>query len=190
MSDYLVLIITFLLTVLFDLVVAIVAGIVLAMLLFMKRMSDETNVNGWKTVDDENDPDAIRFKSIPADTMVYEITGPIFFGAADKVARVISQSHTKVVILRMRSVPVIDATGIHSFEALIKTCHKKGVTLIMSHVNPKPMKFFHKSGIYREIGKENFCDNIDAALARAKEIVESAPPAEHGHHHSHSHSAH
>lgn len=171
-SDYLVLIITFLLTVFFDLVVAIVAGIILAMVLFMKRMSDETNVNGWKTVDDENDPDAIRFKNVPADTMVYEITGPIFFGAADKVARVISQSHTKVVVLRMRSVPVIDATGIHSFEALIKTCKKKGVTLIMSHVNPKPMKFFHKSGIYKQIGKENFCSNIDEALARAREITE------------------
>lgn len=172
MSDTLVLIITFLLTVFFDLVVAIVAGIILAMVLFMKRMSDETNVHGWKSVDDENDPDAIRLKVIPADTMVYEITGPIFFGAADKVALVISQSRTKVVILRMRSVPVIDATGIHSFEALIKTCQKKGVTLIMSHVNHKPMKFFHKSGIYHKIGKENFCDNIDAALARAREITE------------------
>ena len=171
MSDTLVLVITFLLTVFFDLVVAIVAGIILAMVLFMKRMSDETNVHGWKTVNDENDPDAIRFKKVPKDTMVYEITGPIFFGAADKIARVISQSHTKVVIIRMRSVPVIDATGIHSFEALIKTCHKKGVTLIFSHVNAKPMKFFHKSGIYQKIGKENFCDNIDQALNRAREIA-------------------
>ena len=137
----------------------------------MKKMSDETDIRGWKIVNDENDSEAIRFKNVPKDTMVYEITGPIFFGAADKVARVISQSHTKVVILRMRSVPVIDATGIHSFESLIKTCHKRGITLIFSHVNPKPMKFFRKAGIYEEVGKDNFCDNIDQALNRAREIV-------------------
>ncbi|MBR5490921.1 MAG: STAS domain-containing protein, partial [Oscillospiraceae bacterium] len=172
-TDYLVLIATFLLTVIFDLVVAIVAGLVIALVLFMKKMSDETSVRGWVNVDFENDPDAIRYKSIPKDTMVYEITGPIFFGAADKVARVISQSRSKVVILRMRSVPVIDATGIHSLEALIKTCHKRGITLIMSHVNEKPMKFFQKAGLYEEIGEENFCHNIDVALERAKEIVES-----------------
>ncbi len=172
-TDYLVLIATFLLTVIFDLVIAIVAGLIIALILFMKKMSDETDVRGWKTVNDENDPDAIRLKAVPKDTMVYEITGPIFFGAADKVARVISQSHTKVVILRMRSVPVIDATGIHSFEALIKTCHKRGITLIMSHVNEKPMKFFQKSGIFEEVGEENFCDNIDHALTRAREIVDA-----------------
>ncbi len=172
-TDYLVLIATFLLTVIFDLVVAIVAGLIIALVLFMKKMSDETDVRGWKVVNDESDTDAIRLKNVPKDTMVYEITGPIFFGAADKVARVISQSHTRVVILRMRSVPVIDATGIHSFEALIKTCHKRGITLIFSHVNHKPMKFFHKAGIYQKVGKENFCDNIDQALNRAREIVEN-----------------
>ncbi len=172
-TDYLVLIVTFLLTVIFDLVIAIVAGLIFALILFMKKMSEETDIRGWVTVNDENDRDAIRLKAVPKDTMVYEITGPIFFGAADRIARVISQSHTKVVILRMRSVPVIDATGIHSFEALIKTCQKKGITLIMSHVNHKPMKFFHKSGIYHKVGKENFCENIDAALARAREITES-----------------
>ncbi len=172
-TDYLVLIVTFLLTVIFDLVVAIVAGLVLALILFMKKMSDETNIEGWKTVNDENDPEAIRFKSVPRNTMVYEITGPIFFGAADKLTRVISQSKNKVVIIRMRAVPVIDATGIHSFESLIKTCHKMGITLIMSHVNEKPMKFFHRAGLYEEIGEENFCDNIDDALARAAAIIEA-----------------
>ncbi len=172
-TDYLVLITTFLLTVVFDLVVAIVAGLVLALVLFMKKMSDETSIEGWKTVNDDNDPEAIRFKSVPRNTMVYEITGPIFFGAADKLTRVISQSKNKVVIIRMRSVPVIDATGIHSFETLIKTCRKKGITLILSHVNEKPLKFFHKAGIYEEIGEENFCDNIDDALARAAAIIEA-----------------
>lgn len=171
-SDTLVLVATFVLTVVFDLVVAIVVGIILATVLFMKRMSDETNVRGWTDIDDANDPDSIRLKTIPADTMVYEITGPIFFGASDKVAEIFAEAHKKVVILRMRSVPAVDATGIHSFETIIKTCKKKGVTLIMSHVNAQPMRVFTKAGIVEEIGEENFCANIDEALERAKSITE------------------
>lgn len=171
-SDTLVLVVTFVLTVVLDLVYAIVVGIILATILFMKRMSDETSVRGWKTVDDANDPDSIRLKTIPADTMVYEITGPIFFGASDKVADIFAEAHKKVIILRMRSVPAIDATGIHSFETIIKTCKKKDITLIMSHVNEQPMKVFTKSGMVEEIGVENFCPNIDAALERAKSITE------------------
>ena len=171
-SDTLVLVATFLLTVIFDLVVAIVVGIILATVLFMKRMSDETSVRSWKTVDESNDPDNIRLKTIPTDTMVYEITGPIFFGASDKVADIFAEAHKKVVILRMRSVPAIDATGIHSFETIIKTCRKEGITLIMSHVNEQPMKVFQKAGMVAEIGEENFCPNIDAALERAKSITE------------------
>lgn len=172
-SDVLVLVATFVLTIVFDLVVAIVVGIILANVLFMKRMSDETNVHGWKTTDDANDPDSIRLKSIPADTMVYEITGPIFFGVSDKVATVFARAHEKVIILRMRSVPSIDATGIHAFETILKVCQKKGVTLIMSHVNEQPMKVLRKAGMVETIGKENFCPNIDAALERAKSITES-----------------
>lgn len=171
-SDTLVLVATFLLTVIFDLVVAIVAGIILATILFMKRMSDETNVRGWKTVDDANDPDSIRLKIVPADTMVYEITGPIFFGASDKIGEIFAHADKKIVILRMRSVPAIDATGIHTFETILKTCRKKGITLIISHANEQPMKVFEKSGMAAEIGAENFCPNIDAALARANAITE------------------
>lgn len=171
-SDVLVLVATFVLTVAFDLVVAIVVGIILATVLFMKRMSDETSVQGWKTVDDENDPDSIRLKRVPAGTMVYEITGPIFFGVSDKVATVFAREHEKVIVLRMRSVPAIDATGIHAFETILKVCRKKGVTLVMSHVNEQPMKVFLKSGMVEQIGEENFCPNIDAALERAKAITE------------------
>lgn len=171
-SDVLVLVATFVLTVAFDLVVAIVVGIILATVLFMKRMSDETSVQGWKTVDDENDPDSIRLKRVPAGTMVYEITGPIFFGVSDKVATVFAREHEKVIVLRMRSVPAIDATGIHAFETILKVCRKKGVTLVMSHVNEQPMKVFRKSGMVEQIGEENFCPNIDAALERAKAITE------------------
>ena len=171
-SDILVLVATFVLTVVFDLVVAIAVGLILAVILFMKRMSDETNVFGWKTVDEANDPDSIRLKTIPADTMVYEITGPIFFGAADKVAEIFAQSDEKVVVLRMRSVPAVDATGIHAFETILKTCRKKGVTLVMSHVNPQPMRVLYKAGMVDAIGEENFCPNIDAALERAKAITQ------------------
>ena len=170
-SDTLVLVATFVLTVVFDLVVAIVVGIILATILFMKRMADETNVRSWKTVSDESDPDSIRLKTVPAHTMVYEITGPIFFGAADKIAGVLSDPDNRVIILRMRSVPAIDATGIHSFETIIKTCQKNDITLIMSHVNEQPMKVFAKAGMVEEIGAENFCANIDEALARAESIT-------------------
>lgn len=103
-----------------------------------------------------------------------QITGPIFFGAADKVTDLFMQADKKVVILRMRSVPAIDATGIHSFETIISRCRRKGVTLIMSHMNEQPMKVFAKAGMVEEIGEENFCPNIDAALERARAITEQA----------------
>lgn len=172
-SDTLVLVATFVLTIVFDLVVAIVVGIILATVLFMKRMSDETAVRSWIAPDPRTDPDNLRLKRIPADTLVYEITGPIFFGASDKVADIFTSANKKVVILRMRSVPTIDATGIHSFETILKTCRKNGVTLILSHVNDQPMSVLTRAGLAAEIGEANFCANIDAALARAASITEA-----------------
>ena len=170
-SDTLVLIVTFVLTVAFDLVVAICVGIVLSTVMFMKRMSDVTDAYGWKEFDEATDSDSVKLKKIPDGAMVYEITGPIFFGASNKIANVIKTSDKKVIIIRMRSVPAIDATGIHSFESIIKACRQKNITLIMSHVNNQPMKVLKKSGMYKDIGKENICENIDKALARAAEIL-------------------
>ena len=170
-SDTLVLLVTFVLTVVFDLVVAIIVGIILATVMFMKRMSDVTDAYGWKEFDESNDDQHIRLKVIPEGAMVYEITGPIFFGVSQKIADAIRRSDKKVLVLRMRSVPAIDATGIHTFETIIKTCKKNGSTLIMSHVNEQPMNVLKKSGMYEEIGEENFCEHIDAALERAKEIL-------------------
>ncbi len=170
-SDTLILIVTFVLTVVFDLVVAICAGIVLSTVMFMKRMSDVTDAYGWKEIDEKTDTDNVNLKVIPEGAMVYEITGPIFFGASTKIADVIKRADKKVLVLRMRSVPAIDATGIHSFESIIRTCEKNGTTLIMSHVNEQPMKVLKKSGMYKKIGKENICKNIDAALERAEEIL-------------------
>lgn len=172
-SDVIVLVTTFVLTVVFDLVVAICVGFVLASVLFMKRMSDVTNVEGWEYDIDENDPDSINFKVVPKRTLVYEITGPMFFGAADKFAQVVKTAkHGGVVVLRMRSVPAIDATALHSIEIILKSCKKRKITLILSHVNEQPMGVFKKSHLYEVIGKENFCANIDEALARAAEITE------------------
>lgn len=169
-SDTLVLLVTFVLTVVFDLVVAIIVGIILATVLFMKRMSDVTDAYGWKEIDESTDSENIRFKSIPENTMVFEITGPIFFGVSNKIADVIRHGKKQILILRMRSVPAIDATGLHSFEALIKVCKKDGKTLILSHVNEQPMNTLKKSGLLGEIGEKNICANIDEALERAKSI--------------------
>ena len=169
-SDVLVLVVTFGLTVIFDLVVAIAVGLVLATVLFMKRMSDVTDAYGWKEFDERTDSENIRFKKVPDNTMVFEITGPVFFGASSKIADVIKHGKKDILIIRMRSVPAIDATGIHSFEALIKVCKKSGKTLILSHVNEQPLNTLKKAGLLEEIGEENICANIDEALLHAAEV--------------------
>ncbi len=102
----------------FDLVAAIEVGILLAAMLFMKRMSEVTEVEGWKYVDEEEDPDSIALREVPKHTLVYEISGPMFFAAADKILKISIKEDTKCVILRMRSVSAIDATAMHSLEQL------------------------------------------------------------------------
>ncbi len=163
-SDTLILLVTFVLTVVFDLVVAIIVGIILATVMFMKRMSDVTDAHGWKEIDENTDDANIRLKKVPENTMVFEITGPIFFGASTKVADVIKTANKQVIILRMRSVPAIDATGIHSLETIIKLCEKQDKTLILSHVNEQPMKTLQKAGL---LDKIMLADNIDMALEKA-----------------------
>lgn len=170
-SDILVLVTTFVLTVVFDLVVAIEVGIIMAAILFMKRMSDVTEVEGWKYLDDETDAGSISLRQVPKNTLVYEMTGPLFFGAADKILRIAIKEDTNCLVLRMRSVNAIDATAMHNFEALLSTCKKKNVQLILSHVNEQPMQVMQKSGFYVAVGAENFCEHIDAALKRAEELA-------------------
>jgi len=169
-SDIFVMVITFLLTVIFDLVIAIEVGMVLAAMLFMKRMSQETNVTGWKYVDSENDTDSMDLKVILKNVRVYEITGPLFFGAADKILDITFKDYTKCLILRMRAVNAIDATALNSLEELYKKCQKRGVKLVLSHVNQQPLDAMKKSGFYDKIGAENFCDHIDGALAVAASV--------------------
>lgn len=174
-SDILVLLVTFVLTVVFDLVVAIEVGILMAAILFMKRMSDVTGVSGWKAVDDEEDPDSMTLRTVPQNTLVYEISGPLFFGAADKILAITPNEKTSCLILRMRSVSAIDATAMHNLEEMETECEKKKIQLILSHVNEQPMHVMEKAGFVKRIGKENFCRHIDDALKRAEEMQGSQP---------------
>lgn len=169
-SDIAVMVITFLLTVIFDLVVAIEIGMILAALLFIKRMSDETTVTGWHYIESDKDSESLELRVVPRNVRVYEISGPLFFGVADKILDIKLKDFTSVLILRMRAVPAVDATAMNQIEALYSKCQSNGVTLILSHVNPQPLDTIKKSGFYDKVGEENFCKNIDAALERAKSI--------------------
>lgn len=169
-SDNIVLVTTFVLTVIFDLVVAIEIGIVLAALLFMKRMSEETEVEGWKYIDEEDDPDRLSLRVVPAHTKVYEISGPMFFAAANKILSITVEDTDICLILRMRSVNAIDATAMHSLETLLETCQKRGIQMILSHVNSQPMAIMEKAGFVEKVGAENFCVHIDDALSRAQAL--------------------
>ena len=169
-SDIIVLVTTFALTVIFDLVIAIEVGILLAAILFMKRMSDVTEVEGWKYVDDEDDPDSISLREVPKNTLVYEISGPMFFAAADKIMQISLNEKDNCLILRMRSVSAIDATAMHRLEELLEKCKKHDITLILSHVNEQPMSVMQKANFIEHVGEENFCAHIDEALKRAEEL--------------------
>ena len=171
-SDILVLLVTFFLTVIFDLVVAIEVGMVLAAILFMKRMSDVTDVQSWKYIDDENDKDSIDLKVVPANTRVYELSGPLFFGVADKIMNISLDGDHNCLVLRMRSVNAIDATAMRNLDKIRHACCKKGITLILSHVNEQPMNVMKKSGFYDKVGAENFCPHIDDALKKAESLAE------------------
>ncbi len=173
-SDILVLVLTFALTVVFDLVVAIGVGLILSCFLFMKRMAEVTDVQGWTYIDDEeedtSDSDSIGLKAVPKGTYVFEINGPMFFGAADKFMSVVSETLNDVVIIRMRSVPALDVTAYQTLLNIYKVCKANNIILILSHINEQPMKVLKKAGFVELIGEDNICKNIDEALERAKKI--------------------
>ncbi|RKI69038.1 STAS domain-containing protein [bacterium 1xD42-67] len=168
-SDVAVLVTTFLLTVIFDLVVAIAVGLSLACLLFMKRMADVAVIKEWDYVEDTGD-DQGRLKPVPAHVMVYEISGPMFFGAADKIPHIERDTGRHVLILRMRSVPAMDITALNGLRRLYEECRDKDIQVLFSHVNEQPMSVFKKSGMYGLAGADNFLPNIDAALERAEKL--------------------
>ena len=176
-SDMIVLLATFLLTVFLDLTVAIGVGMVLAMFLFMKRMEDVANVDfissSKQDKSDEDDPDSIKMKDVPKGVEVYEVAGPFFFGAASKFNESIKmlQDPPEIRIIRMRSVPVIDATGLNSLKSLYLDSKKDGIIMLLSGVNQQPLKALKNYGLYDLIGDKNVHQHIDSTLARAKEIL-------------------
>ena len=168
-SDIAVLLITLFLTVLFDLVMAIKFGMILAAFLFLKRMSDISNMRQWvdKSIDDKNSE---TLKPVPDNTLVYEIFGALFFGASTGLSKIVFDEGKNVLVLRMRNVPAMDISGLEALEELLKLCKKRGINLILSHVNEQPMKVMEKAGFIEKIGRENCCDNIDKSLERAESL--------------------
>jgi SulP family sulfate permease len=181
-SDFIVMIVTFILTVIFDLTIAIEIGLLLAVILFLKRTNEATVIRSFS---DEIDPtlqNDIRLHGndleklqIPPYTEVYEIDGPYFFGIANKFDEISQRmgDGQKVRILRMRKVSFMDSTGIHNLEQLYLRSQRCGMTLVLSGVNERVYKTLEKAGLVQKIGKENIRGHINGALARAEELVNS-----------------
>ena len=179
-SDIIVLLVTFFLTVIFDLTVAIEVGVLIACLLCMKRMAETTNVS---VLSDEIDPMAdtdvqgnLEHLIIPEGVKVYEINGPYFFGIGNKFEEMMGDmgGRAKVRIIRMRKVPFIDSTGVHNLSNMCRMCAQMGVKVVLSGVNPNVMKVLENAGMDDVVGKENICSHISLALKRAEEILAAA----------------
>ncbi len=175
-SDVTVLLITFFLTIIFDLTVAIEVGLIIACLLFMKRVSEITDV---KAVTDEINEESDMIKdnaehlTIPEGVEVYEINGPYFFGAGNKFEEVMAAfgDRPKVRIIRMRKVPFVDSTGIHNLTNLCEMSHNEGIEVVLSGVCEKVHKQLEKARFYDILGNKNICSHINLALERANEII-------------------
>ena len=177
-ADVSVLLITFFLTIIFDLTIAIEVGLLIACILFIKRVMETTKIS---VITDEIDPNAETDITtheeslvVPKGVEVYEINGPYFFGIATQFEETMAQlgDRPKVRIIRMRKVPFIDSTGINNLTNLCKLSQKEKITIILSGVNDPVHQALEKSGFYDLLGKENICPNINVALDRAKQIVE------------------
>ena len=177
-SDVTVLLLTFFLTIIFDLTVAIEFGLICACLLFMRRMAETTEVHAvLDEIDLNEDADMERGNlehlTIPEDVEVYEINGPFFFGAGTRFEDIMARygRRPKVRIIRMRKVPFIDSTGLHNLENMCRMSQKEGVTVVLSGVNPKVESVLIRNNFQQLLGEQNICNHIDLALARAKEII-------------------
>ncbi len=177
-SDVTVLLLTFFLTIIFDLTVAIEFGLICACLLFMRRMAETTDVHAvMDEIDLNEDADMeagnLEHLTIPEGVEVYEINGPYFFGAGSRFEDIMARygNRPKVRIIRMRKVPFIDSTGLHNLENMCRMSQKEGITVVLSGVNEKVDSVLRRNNMDRLLGDENICNHIDLALARAKEIV-------------------
>lgn len=178
-SDVGVLLVTFFLTVIFDLTIAIEVGLLLACLMFMKRMAESTQIS---VITDDLDPNKEsdielheEHLTIPDRVEVYEINGPYFFGIANKFEEEMIRigDRPKVRIIRMRKVPFVDSTGIHNLTNLCRMSQREGIIIVLSGVNPRVHETLEKAGFYELLGKDNICSNINEALAKAREIVKA-----------------
>jgi SulP family sulfate permease len=184
-ADMIVLLTTFGLTVLTDLTKGVGVGMVLATLLFMKRMTEVTNVGALQDEMEEvgddfperSDPNAIAVRNVPPGVEVYEINGPFFFGVADRLKDTLRslERPPKVFVLRMRRVPAMDATGMHALDEFRDKCRKQGTRLLLSGVHAQPMFAMAKYGLLDRVGEENMFGDIDDALDRARELVGAQP---------------
>lgn len=175
-SDVIVLLITFFLTVIFDLTVAIAVGLLLACLLFIKRIMETTEITAIKEeihVEDEAGIMHDESITIPAGVEVYEINGPYFFGVATQFEELMSEfrDKSKIRVIRMRKVPFIDSTGIHNLSNFCEMSFKNKIVVVLSGVNPQVHSALHKAGFYDLVGEKNICPNINVALSRAEEIM-------------------
>ena len=171
------LLLTFVLTIVFDLVVAIGVGMLITVVLFMKMVSEETEVKGWKYYCDENS-EVTHLRELPKSVRVYEINGPMFFGMTERIADISVKDFTRYLIIRMRGVPSLDATGMNALENLYDYCNSHGVRLIFSHVNEQPMKTMRRAGFVDLVGEEHFRSCIDDAIAHARELLAAEEDAE------------
>ena len=179
-SDVTVLLLTFFLTIIFDLTVAIEFGLICACLLFMRRMAETTDVHAvFNEIDLNEDADMqagnLEHLVIPKGVEVYEINGPYFFGAGNRFEDIMARygKHPKVRIIRMRKVPFIDSTGLHNLENMCRMSQKEGVSVVLSGVNERVENVLKRNNFQELLGQENICNHIDLALARARQIVEA-----------------
>lgn len=164
------LLLTFALTIVFDLVVAIGVGMLITVVLFMKMVSEETEVRGWKYYGDE-DSEVTHLRELPESVRVYEINGPMFFGMTDRISDISVKEFTKYLIIRMRGVPSLDSTGMNALENLYGYCRENGVDLIFSHANEQPMKTMRRAGFVDLVGEDHFRANIDDAISYARQLL-------------------
>ena len=178
-SDVTVLLITFFLTIIFDLTIAIEVGLIIACLLFMRRMSETTDVHVISNEINPDDEDSdmhlgnIEHLTIPKGVEVYEINGPYFFGAGNRFEEIMATlgDRPQVRIIRMRKVPFVDSTGIHNLTNLCEMSQKEGIQIVLSGVTEKVHSQLNKAGFYDIVGQDNICSHIDIALDRAKVIM-------------------
>lgn len=174
-TDFAVLLAAFVLTVVFDLTVGVGAGLVMAAVLFLRRMEDLTQV---RRLTSENDTEhtggnTVRGKDVPAGVVLFRFDGPLFFAAAEKLEAALRASGGKprIIVLRMRHVPMMDVTGLKAFEIAWEKMRRDGIAVLITAIQPQPMKMLHRSGLAEHVGLENFCADVDEALARARKLL-------------------